>query len=101
MLSAPMIIVTILLGVVVARSLKYNRIMPDVEDFIVKTGLLGAFVGISLLQIVMTIFNNQALTVIGTAAMLYLGICAGYDVIENYYKHKSNKRDVFKSIIIG
>lgn len=101
MLSASVIIGVILVGVILARSLKSNRIMPDVEDFIIRTGLLGAFIGISLLQLMMVLINNPALTVLGTLATIYIGVCAAYDMIENYNKNKSNKRAVVKSILIG
>jgi uncharacterized membrane-anchored protein len=75
--------------------------MPDVEDFIIKTGLLGAFIGIAILQAAMAIIHNDGITVIGTLTTIYIGCCAGYDMIENYNKNKSNKRAIVKSILIG
>ena len=101
MLSVSMIVGIIITGVCVARYLKHTRIMPDVESFIARMGLLVALVVVSLLQVIITLGNNVAVTLFSTLAIIYIGFCAIYDMIESYRRNKTNKIRAVKSILIG
>ena len=101
MLTVSMTLLMILAGVFIVRSIKASNIMPDVENFILKSGVLGGVVGIMILHVMMTILNTNYMSAFGTLGIIYLGVCTINTAINIYHEYKINKKHALQSIIIG
>jgi hypothetical protein len=101
MLSNLVMLGLVITGVSLTRLLKSSRIMPDVEDFVVKTGMLGAVIGVALMQILMVFDHSQPIVFVGTLGTAYIITCMVNTLINDFHEYKTNKKDIVKKILIG